>query len=70
MVDGAFETWPRNKKLFSMGKIKVMFGEPITPEQFKTMNRQDFVSLINLRMHRMQSELRSRYGKTPFIYED
>ncbi|MCP4707210.1 MAG: 1-acyl-sn-glycerol-3-phosphate acyltransferase [Planctomycetes bacterium] len=70
VIDGAFETWPRTKKIFSMGQIKVIFGEPVTPEQIKTMNRQDFVNLINQRMYRMHNEIRCRYGKTPFNYDD
>ncbi len=70
VIDGAFETWPRHKKLFSMGNIKVMFGQPVTPEQFTKMNRQDFVNLINRRMYRMHNELRRRYNKTPYDYED
>jgi len=70
VIDGAFETWPRHKRIFSMGNIKVMYGAPVPPEQIANMNRQDFVRLINQRMYRMHNELRHRYGKTTYNYED
>ena len=55
--------------LMPMGQVAAV-GQPVTPEQFTKMNRQDFVNLINRRMYRMHNELRRRYNKTPYDYED
>ena len=33
VIDGAYECWPKHKKLFSPGKVFVNYGVPIPPEK-------------------------------------
>ncbi|MBN2212045.1 MAG: 1-acyl-sn-glycerol-3-phosphate acyltransferase [Sedimentisphaerales bacterium] len=69
VIDGAFEAWPRQQKLPSLGRIFIYYGEPITPQQAKTMVKGEYVRLINQRLQTMQAELRIRYGRKPFDAE-
>jgi 1-acyl-sn-glycerol-3-phosphate acyltransferase len=69
LIDGAFECWPRHKKLFSPGsKITVSFGHPISVEQITSMADDDFARLLTNRLRTMQSEIRLKNGKQPFNY--
>ncbi len=29
-VDGAFQCWPRHRKIFRPGRIRIQYGEPVT----------------------------------------
>ncbi|MFH1371728.1 MAG: lysophospholipid acyltransferase family protein [Planctomycetota bacterium] len=67
LIDGAFECWPRHKKLFKPGsKITVSFGQPIPVEQIKTMPDDDFAKLLTDTLRDMQSDVRVKQGKQPF----
>jgi 1-acyl-sn-glycerol-3-phosphate acyltransferase len=69
LIDGAFECWPRHKKLFSPGsKITVSYGQPISAEQIKEMEDDDFARLLTDRLRTMQSQTRITEGKQPFNY--
>ena len=70
VVDGAFEVWPRHQALPGMGRINVQFGRAITPEETRELGRDKFVAEINSRLRTIQNELRQRFGKEPFDYED
>ena len=69
LIDGAFECWPRHKKLFSPGsKITVSYGQPISAEQIKGMKDDDFAALLTNTLRTMQSQIRLTEGKQPFNY--
>jgi len=69
LIDGAFECWPRHKKLFSPGsKITVSYGQPISAEQIKGMEDDDFAALLTDTLRTMQSQTRISQGKQPFNY--
>ena len=70
VVDGAFETWPRHQPWPGAGRISVLYGEPISAAQTKAMSRQEFIDLVNQRLRRMQNELRTMTGNTPFEYSE
>ena len=36
-IDGAFEVWPRHHKLWRFGTIRVIYGQPMSPERIKQM---------------------------------
>jgi 1-acyl-sn-glycerol-3-phosphate acyltransferase len=69
VVDGAYETWPRNQALPGFGDIKVLYGRAFTAEQIRQLGRDEFVREINSRLRTMQTELRERYGKKGYDYK-
>ena len=69
MVDGAFEAWPRHKKLFSLWrKIVVTFGQCIPAENVKKMNDRELAEKLTLTLRRMQNDCRVKQGKEPYDY--
>jgi 1-acyl-sn-glycerol-3-phosphate acyltransferase len=68
VIDGAFECWPRHKKLPSLGKIAVCYGEPITSEKVKELGDEGFAAMLTARLRTMQNELRAKSGKEPYDY--
>jgi hypothetical protein len=69
VVEGAFECWPRHKKLFTVGsKITVRYGECISSEQVGQMNDRELAEDLTDRIRVMQNEIREKQGKKPFIY--
>jgi len=69
LIDGAFECWPRHRKLFKIGsKITVTYGQPISVEKITGMEDDDFAAMLTNTMRQMQSETRIAEGKQPFSY--
>jgi 1-acyl-sn-glycerol-3-phosphate acyltransferase len=69
LIDGAFECWPRNRKLFKPGsKITVTYGKPISVKQITAMEDDDFAKLLTDTLCNMQSQIRLSEGKQPFNY--
>jgi len=70
LVEGAFECWPRNKKLFTAGKkIVVWYGRPIKPEQIEKMSNQQLAETLTLTLRKMQDKCRLKLGKKPHQYD-
>ncbi len=69
LIDGAFECWPRHKKIFTPGaKITVQYGKGISQEQVKKMNDRELAELLTETLRRMQTESRKERGKKPYDY--
>ncbi len=68
VIDGAFECWPRHKKLFSPGRIHVTYGKPITVEQVKDMGDKKLAELLTETLRKMQTQSRIKQGKKPYDY--
>ncbi len=69
LVEGAFECWPRHKKLFSIGKkITVRYGTPISAEQAVSMTDDDLAARLTNTIRQFQSDVRLNEGKEPFTY--
>jgi len=68
LIDGAFECWPRHKKIFSPGSIEVCYGKAIPAEQVKNMNDRELAELLTDTLRRMQTESRIQHGKEPYSY--
>ena len=69
VIDGAFEAWPRHKKIFSPGhSIIICYGEAITAEQVKMMSDRELAENLTTILRRMQNDLRAKYGKEPLKY--
>ncbi len=68
LIDGAFECWPRHKKIFSSGTINVCFGKLIEYEQIRNMNDEMLASVLTDKLRQMQKQCRLRQGKQPYNY--
>lgn len=69
MIDGAFECWPRHKKIFSpWRKIIIRYGECISPEEAGAMSDKELAEYLTARVRQMQNECRARQGKKKYDY--
>ena len=69
LIDGAFECWPRHKKIFSPGKkISVCYGKAITVQQVKEMNDKQLADNLTQTLRRMQTDCQLKHGKKPYDY--
>jgi 1-acyl-sn-glycerol-3-phosphate acyltransferase len=69
LIDGAFECWPRHRKLFKIGsRITVTYGRPISVEKITGMEDEDFAVMLTNTMRQMQTEVRTAEGKQPINY--
>lgn len=68
VIDGAFESWPRHKKLFSPGSIVVCYGKAISAEQAKKMGDAKLAEVLTDTMRQMQTMCRIKQGKRPYNY--
>jgi cytidylate kinase len=68
LIDGAFECWPRHKKIFSSGNVTVRFGQAIAPEQIRDMDDKKLAGILTEKLRQMQSLCRLKQGKKPYDY--
>ncbi|MCE5341147.1 MAG: 1-acyl-sn-glycerol-3-phosphate acyltransferase [Planctomycetaceae bacterium] len=69
VIDGAFECWPRTQGFPALdGKICIQYGEPIDPEKIAPESDREFMSELTEKMRQMQTELRLKVGRKPFVY--
>jgi len=70
LVDGAFECWPRHRKLFRPGHVTIWYGTPLPPEQIAGMSNEQLADYLTQVLRRMQHECRLQQGKKPYEYDD
>lgn len=69
VIDGAFESWPRNKKLFTPGgTIIVNYGKAITAQEAAAMGDEKLAVLLTDTLREMQTKSRIEQGKKPYDY--
>jgi 1-acyl-sn-glycerol-3-phosphate acyltransferase len=69
MIDGAFECWPRHKKIFSRGcEIIIRYGECISSEEAGAMSDKELAEYLTAKVRQMQNEYRTRQGKQKYEY--
>jgi len=68
VIDGAFECWPRDKKFFSRGTIVVCYGEVIPAEELQQKGNKQIADEFTNVLRRMQTDIRKKLGKEPFVY--
>lgn len=69
VIDGAFESWPRNKKLFTPGgTIIVNYGKAITAQEAAAMGDEKLAELLTDTLRQMQTKSRIEQGKKPYDY--
>jgi 1-acyl-sn-glycerol-3-phosphate acyltransferase len=57
-IEGAHECWPRQRKLFRLGKIRVIFGEPMRVDSPKRADIAMFMERLYLKLVEQQHALR------------
>ena len=62
VIEGAFESWPRWRRLPAPHRIVVVYGEPISPEAAAGMQPDELVREVHDRLVHTQTELRRRRG--------
>jgi len=70
VIDGAFECWPRHRKLFRPGCVRVCYGPPISVEQVEQMGDEKLAQYLTDELRRMQNDCRQKCAKPPFDYAD
>ncbi len=69
LIDGAFECWPRHRKIFSPGsEIVICYGECIAAEQVENMSDRELAENLTDTLRRMQTKSRVKHGKEPYSY--
>ncbi|MBN2138960.1 MAG: 1-acyl-sn-glycerol-3-phosphate acyltransferase [Sedimentisphaerales bacterium] len=68
VIDGAFEAWPRQKRIFSLGSIWLQYGRPITHQQAKEMGNEKLAQHLTAELRKMQNELRAKRAKEQYTY--
>jgi 1-acyl-sn-glycerol-3-phosphate acyltransferase len=66
LIDGAFECWPRHKKIFSPAPVAVCYGQAITVEQAENMSDRELAEVVTCRLRQMQDICRLKHGKKPY----
>ncbi|HEW79158.1 MAG TPA: 1-acyl-sn-glycerol-3-phosphate acyltransferase, partial [Phycisphaerales bacterium] len=69
VIDGAFECWPRHKKIFSPGSaITICYGKAIPAEQVKKMSDRKLAEVLTNTLRQMQTKNRLKHGKKSYNY--
>jgi len=69
VIDGAFECWPRHKKIFSPGaEIVVTYGKPITADEISVISDEQLAENLTKTLRQMQGDCRVRHNKKPYDY--
>lgn len=69
VLDGLFECWPRTQKFPRLGRVGVYYGKPIPPDRVHQIGDEAFAAEVTAILRQMQTELRQKMGRTPFVYD-
>jgi 1-acyl-sn-glycerol-3-phosphate acyltransferase len=68
LIDGAFECWPRQKKLFRPGRITLWYGKTLDAATVRTMSNEELADHLTATLRQMQHDCRLKQGKQPYDY--
>ncbi|MFZ0034984.1 MAG: (d)CMP kinase [Sedimentisphaerales bacterium] len=69
VIDGAFDAWPRHKKLFSPGAhIAICYGKCIPAEKVKKMDDRQLAKFLTYTLRQMQNNCRAKQGLPAYTY--
>ncbi len=69
VIDGAFECWPRHRKIFMPGsRIVIRYGKVIAAEDVKNMSDRKLAEKLTDKLREMQNDCRVQQGKEPYTY--
>ena len=63
VVDGAFEAWPRTSKYPQFKRIRMIYGKPIMPEEYRDLPPEEFAQRLRREMVALQKELGSVHAE-------
>ena len=67
LVEGAFDAWPRHKKLFRPGSIFVQYGKPIPYQKLQSLTDRQCTEMLTETLRKMQNETRIQLEKNTTI---
>jgi 1-acyl-sn-glycerol-3-phosphate acyltransferase len=62
MIDGAFQAWPRNRKLPMVHPIRMLHGKPIPASEWRKMSPDELADRVRLEMVRLQEQIGSEFA--------
>ena len=68
LVDGAFECWPRQKRLFTPGRVTIWYGKTLEAEEIRAMTNEELAGRLTATLRQMQNDCRLAQGKKPYDY--
>jgi 1-acyl-sn-glycerol-3-phosphate acyltransferase len=68
LIDGAFECWPRHRKLFRPGRITLWYGKTLDAATVRTMSNEELADHLTATLRQMQHDCRLKQGKQPYDY--
>jgi 1-acyl-sn-glycerol-3-phosphate acyltransferase len=68
VIDGAFECWPRSKKIFSPGRITVRFGPAVPADVTREATDRELADVVTATVRKMQNECRRESCLRPYEY--
>jgi 1-acyl-sn-glycerol-3-phosphate acyltransferase len=68
VIDGVFECWPRTQKYPKLGRVAVLYGNPISAEHIKALGDEAFAEELTRTLRTMQADLRQKMNRPPFDY--
>lgn len=69
-IEGAFDAWPRHRKLPRCASVLVEYGRPLWPEELARRERDRLAAELTARIRSLHNGLRVRAGRRPFVYDD
>lgn len=69
LIEGAFDAWPKGKKLFTPGgHIYIQYGKCISANEVKKMDDNELAEALTDTLRKMQNDCRVNQGKKPYEY--
>jgi 1-acyl-sn-glycerol-3-phosphate acyltransferase len=68
LIDGAFECWPRQRRLFRSGPVTVWYGPALPAAQARSMTNEELADHLTRTLRQMQHACRAKQGKPPYDY--
>jgi 1-acyl-sn-glycerol-3-phosphate acyltransferase len=63
-IEGAYRCWPKSQTFPRPGKVRVHYGQPILPQDYKGMDERDLLVLVEKRVRQCHAEVLRELGKS------
>jgi 1-acyl-sn-glycerol-3-phosphate acyltransferase len=63
-IEGAYQCWPKNHTFPRPGKVRVHYGQPILPQDYKGMDERELLVLVEKRVRQCHDEVLRELGKS------
>lgn len=67
-IEGAYEIWPRTRKLPRPARVWVEYGPPLTAADFEGRSDDELAAELTRRLRDLHNHVRQRAGRRPFDY--